>query len=287
MRILRFIIVIILIGITYVLWNIHQRENGYNTTSKISATNNTLFFPWKEQIYAIDLDGHNLRKITTDSQRKFDPVVSADGTKICYSRQIEGQTYDYADLYIADSDGKNPQRIFEGKDSFIIYQPIFSPDGRRIAFNWHNSTNLQAELVEVNTDNKTSKILSKTSVWDVDPLVYSPDGLFILGGKHDTLIKINTKTLAQEDTKFPSMYGQTISTDLKKTITKDEGAIIISNIDGSETVSLMPGSRNDNTLQATFTPDGRRVIFFMKGSLYIENADGSNLKTLVPVGSTL
>lgn len=86
-------------------------------------------------IFKASADGSNLTKLTTNPQYDAEPVISADGSKIVFGSQREGDF----DIYTMDADGSNVTRLTEkiGYDG----GPWFSPDGKQIVWRaWHPET---------------------------------------------------------------------------------------------------------------------------------------------------
>lgn len=83
-------------------------------------------------IYAANLDGSGLKKLTANPKYDAEPIISTDGRKIVFGSQREGDF----DIYIMDADGSNQQRLTDryGYDG----GPWFSPDGSKIVWRaWH------------------------------------------------------------------------------------------------------------------------------------------------------
>jgi TolB protein len=90
-------------------------------------------FPY--DIYIADADGSNARRLTDNPKYDAEPVVSADGGKIVFGSQREGDF----DVYIMNSDGSDLRRLTDrvGYDG----GPWFSPDGSKIVWRaWYPET---------------------------------------------------------------------------------------------------------------------------------------------------
>jgi TolB protein len=80
------------------------------------------------EIYVVDADGRNLRRLTRDSAIDVSPSWSPDGRQIAFVSDRTGSPQ----VYVMDSDGRNARRVtFDGSYNT---SPAWSPDGRWIAY---------------------------------------------------------------------------------------------------------------------------------------------------------
>ena len=63
----------------------------------------------------------------------LDGRISPDGERIAYFRIGDRQS----GIWVMNSDGSNPNRVFEAKDGAIPGGPAWSPDGQTIAVSVH------------------------------------------------------------------------------------------------------------------------------------------------------
>lgn len=92
-------------------------------------------------IFVAAADGTGLRRITDNPKYDAEPVVSADGRRIVFGSQREGDF----DIYSMNSDGTGVKRLTErvGYDG----GPWFSPDGKKIAWRaWYPETETEQAL---------------------------------------------------------------------------------------------------------------------------------------------
>lgn len=84
-------------------------------------------------LYVINTDGTNETRLTYLFE--FDGRFSPDGTKITYSgRPADGQNY-FAEVFVMNADGSNPQQLTRLQSSSLAQEsPSFSLDGTKIAF---------------------------------------------------------------------------------------------------------------------------------------------------------
>lgn len=84
-----------------------------------------------DEIYVMDADGSNVRKIPTLVGQKSYPAVSPDGEKIVFTIG-DLQTSGTSSMYVVGSDGTGLLRLTEIPG--VDYLPSWSPDGSHITF---------------------------------------------------------------------------------------------------------------------------------------------------------
>ncbi|MEM0897825.1 MAG: M28 family peptidase [Verrucomicrobiota bacterium] len=123
-------------------------------------------------IYIMDADGSNVKRLTTSIGYDGGPFFSADGGKICWRRfDRKGAT---AEIFTMNIDGTD-QRQLTGLGA-MSWAPYFHPSGDYLVF----ATNLQGfanfELYLVDAEGKKEPVrVSETEGFDGLP-VFSPDG---------------------------------------------------------------------------------------------------------------
>jgi dipeptidyl aminopeptidase/acylaminoacyl peptidase len=80
-------------------------------------------------LYLMDVDGRNLRRLTTDPGNEWEPVWTPDGSRIVYTGIPQGAQ---AQLHVLRRDGNPPQALTAGPGS--NQAPAVSADGQTLAF---------------------------------------------------------------------------------------------------------------------------------------------------------
>jgi TolB protein len=130
---------------------------------------NPKFPNFKYEIYVIDSDGSNLRRLTTTEAAEDHPAWSPDGKKIIFDADYDEDGY--YEIYTIDSDGSNLTRLTSNpaNDQFADW----SPDGSQIAFSSYRNGNW--DIFVMDADGSNQRQLTDSSAWELFP-AWSPDG---------------------------------------------------------------------------------------------------------------
>jgi Tol biopolymer transport system component len=229
-----------------------------------------------DDVWTIDADSTDLRRLTRSPWPEFDPTWSPDGRFIAYRSEPHG----YPELWLMNADGTGQHRLtrdggfpdWSPDGSMIAYAPgggpsgrswiaimnadgsgqrrlphtdygeypSWSPDGKRIAF----SSNLSGEAKMFIVDVDGSRVVDLSSVGEGGKVAWSPDGRSILFQSHRD---------------HPDNYTD----------------IYVMRPDGSGVKRL---TRANGELPA-WSPDGRYIVF-SAGGLFVMRADGSGVTSL-------
>lgn len=88
--------------------------------------------PTTLDIWVMDADGSNKRRVTDNRAANFAPFFHPDGQRIIFSSNLHDPTSRNFDLYLIGVDGSGLERVTVHGD-FDGF-PMFSPDGRRLVF---------------------------------------------------------------------------------------------------------------------------------------------------------
>lgn len=91
-----------------------------------------LVAPTNMEIYTCNVDGSELKKLTSLGKANWAPFYHPSGKKIIFSSNHHSERgYDFQ-LYMMDEDGNNLERITN--QSLFNAFPMFSPDGKKLIF---------------------------------------------------------------------------------------------------------------------------------------------------------
>lgn len=120
----------------------------------------------RSEIYVVDTDGENRRRLTEGDQ----PTWSPDGSRIAFVRDEE--------LFVFELDGSRTTRITAGPDR----APDWSPDGELIVFERNLARNGLGSIFVVRPDGTGEQRLTPRP-FDASP-AWSPDGTKIAFGRN-------------------------------------------------------------------------------------------------------
>ena len=244
---------------------------------------------YNSEIYVIDSDGSNLRRLTDlDSQL---PSWSPDGRHIAF--------FSSEDIYVMDSDGSNLRRLTKDIGWPWEWEEVlslkWSPDGRRIAFvseldkNFEDFKNF--EIYVVGSDGRHLRNLTNHRARDAFPS-WSPDGRHIaFVSDRDGNVEIyvmdsdggNPRNLTDHwaNDAFPSWSpdGRHIAFASDR---DGDSEVYVMGSDGSNPRRLTDHSATDRS--PSWSPDGRHIAFVSgrdgDSEVYVMGSDGSNPRRL-------
>ena len=215
------------------------------------------------ELYIMDPDGTNLKRLTNSPEHDNSPKWSPDGRQIVFARDLQ----ENSEIFIINADGSNEKRLTQtpGDDS----HPNFSPDGKRIIFNSARTTpDLKIEwrfqfheIFIMNVDGSDIRQITTFKIVSTYPSI-SPDGT-----------KICFRRVTND-----AGFNYDLSTG------KRNSEVFVMNIDGSNAVNVSNNPAFDGW--PTWTPDGKVIFSSNRGGipysaqLYRVNADGSDLKLI-------
>jgi len=164
----RFIIGIGIILISSLFaYSIDTRDTALLTQPAISAK--AVAFVYANDLWTADLDGRNVRRLTTDIGLETNPVFSPDGSLIAFSGQYDGNV----DVYVVSASGGVPKRLTWHPGTDLVQG--FTPDGSAVLFTSgrFSFTNRHTQLFTVPVQGGFPERLKIPNAFRA---VYSPDG---------------------------------------------------------------------------------------------------------------
>jgi len=148
---------------SYPTWSPDGMKLAFST---IRETNEE-FGATSDQIYVMDSDGSDQKRLSKDGVWGFWPRWSPDGLKIAFLSIRDGER----DLYVVNSDGSHETRLTN--DPSDESSPNWSPNSKQITFA------RDGEIYVINVDSKSEVNLTNSQYDDSSP-AWSPDGTKIL-----------------------------------------------------------------------------------------------------------
>ena len=244
------------------------------------------------QIYLMNGDGTNVRRITNNKYADNFPTLSPDGSKIVFDSnrlRVETEPINTSHLFLMNADGTGQTPLARGGS------PSWSPDGKQIAFHasasgtgqptkpYPGAVTIDSDLFVMNVNDVLKKaalpknITNSPEAIDEDP-DWSPDGRKIVFTSHlvadDKLdsvtaeifvIKADGKgkrerlTNNSEEERAPqwSPDGKRIAYMCRKGGSDFE--ICVMNADGTGQRQLTDNALGD--LTCSWSPDGQKIVF--------------------------
>ncbi len=273
-------------------WIMHRFADeiiGELTNIKGSSATKIVFcsqFRGSKEVYTIDQDGNNPKRMSFSNSISVAPTWSHDGEKIAYT----SYRYNNPNLFVIKRAG--------GKRKMISNRPglndaaTWSPDGEKIAF--VQSTNGNPDLFLLYKDG-TKKRLTYFRGIDTSP-AWSPDGkklaytsnrsgsaqIYIIGAEKGDKGKVKRISYSggQSDDPVWSPDGSSIA---YSSLRNGHFEIVVEDFQNNINLQLTTTARGSSE-HPTWSPDGRFIAFSSsrdgKSQIYIMRSDGSGVRKL-------
>ncbi|MEN3046881.1 MAG: hypothetical protein ABDH49_07895 [Candidatus Hydrothermales bacterium] len=244
----------------------------------------------KRELYMMDYDGYNLRKIESAGEKKLFPRVSFCGKKIIYSTYLEK---DVMGIYLIDLLSNKFFLLFS-QNGGIVLPGGFFPNSKELCITI--SKEGDPEIYILNIENKKIKRLTYSPFIEISPSVSGKGNeiAFVsdrLGSPHIFVMDkdgVNIRRVTFE-TEFNTSPNFSPKGDLIAFVALDEkgeNQIYLTDPFGEKVFKLTSEGRNEDPC---FSPDGLHIVFVSTRDgaydIYVMNLDGSNVKKLTSLGS--
>jgi Tol biopolymer transport system component len=123
-----------------------------------------------EEVYVMDADGTNVRRLTSNADFDSAPAWSPDGRRLAFENAPgaslqPGVEPHEKDIYVMDADGTNVRRLTDSPG--LDEGPVWSPDGTKIAFSSDRTG--QQEIFVMNADGSDQQALTQNPARDESP----------------------------------------------------------------------------------------------------------------------
>jgi TolB protein len=219
-------------------------DPGWDSGVAWSADGQKIAFARDSGIYVINADGSDQRRLTSEAwgaEHAWSPL----GNKIAFVSRRDGN----AEIYVMNADGSGLRNLT--RNTVGDRRPIWSPDGRRIAFESDWQVNV------MNADGSGQRRLTRNGARNFAP-AWSPDG----------------QRIAFERRLGRKKYGPCSGCGRASTF-----EIHVMNADGSGQQRL-----TTRGAEPGWSPDGQKIAFMRErdgnGEIYVMNVDGSQQRNL-------
>lgn len=115
-----------------IVFRAHHPETEKEKADYLALLKDDLIRPSKLDIWVMNADGSNKRRVTNNGKANFAPYFFPNGKRILFSSNLDDPRGRNFEIYAINADGSGQERITfnESFDGF----PMFSPDGKKLVF---------------------------------------------------------------------------------------------------------------------------------------------------------
>jgi TolB protein len=245
-----------------------------------------------KEIWSMDPDGSNQKRITSYNSISIMPAVSPDGTKIAFTSYVRGNPAIF--IFSVDTGRRLP---FYNQVASMNATPDFTPDGKRILF--ASTASGWAQIYLANVDGSNLRRISHRQAIEVEPKVNPKTGtdiVFVSGPGNQQIYRMNIDganverlTSGEGQASNPSWHpdGQVIAFAWTRGYAPGNFNLFLMDVATRTYTQLTQGAgRNENP---TWAPDGRHLAFMSTRTgapqIWTMLANGTQLRQLTTQGS--
>jgi Tol biopolymer transport system component len=250
-------------------------------------------------IYSINVDGSDQRRLTSDASDEFDPAWSPDGTKIAFVRNDGGNR----DIWVMNPDGSGQARLTS--DPASDRYPSWSPDNTSIVFRSNRRPSTSFDIWKMRADGGDAvRVTADPGLWgqslETDP-AWAPDGrriafvsdrdgnreIYVVGADGNAPRRMTDNPAADQ---FPAWSPDGSKIAFGTDRDGNEEIYVMNAADGSGQTNLTNDPATDR--YPAWSPDGARIAFRSSRAhsfdIFLMNPDGSGMTRLTfGLGRTL
>ena len=270
------------------------RSNAVDSTATWSPDGNLIAFasnrdtgppynPYNLDIYVMNADGSNVRRIVDDPEYDVSPQWSPDGRKILF---VTGRTGNF-DVYEMNADGTEQRNLTADSDK-ADGAPIWSLDGNNIAFS--RRVDGKNQIFIMNADGSNLKRVTNGGANNELPC-WSPDGSkLVFQSDRDGNWEVYAISVDGELAQLTDDAADDVSPDWSpdgnrlvfSSNRNGRQHIYVMNADGSSLAQITNSAAEDT--EPVWAPDGKQIAFTSlrdgNSEIYVMDADGSNPRRL-------
>lgn len=246
------------------------------------------------QLYRINENGTELKRMTRTSTTESQPALSPDGTEVAFVSNRSG----HAQIFVMPANGSGPARLLvDGRPA--VSEPAWSPDGRLLAYTGYE--NGVSQIMVLNLDSELSENRSHNGRHESSPS-WCPDGnglLFVMadpkgGGSQIGWMSATGERRRHQLTHEEGWNNAPHMSPDGSTVAFMGGQagnpeIYLMNPKGGQRRRLTQDDAYDHAPR--FSSDGKRLVFWSErnggAELFTMEVDGGKLRRVLPKAQVL